>query len=362
MKRGTPYATWSLGHRPALDGLRGVAIVLVVMCHAHVPGMTGGGAVGVAMFFTLSGFLITGLLLEEHDRGRISLRRFYVRRVRRLFPALFVSTAVIVAVSLFLGPWFLLAEDVAPVLLHYGNWIEADPFDQLGALGGTWSLAIEEQFYLLWPLVLCAVAPVSRRAVVAVAVLGATASLAARVVELAGPGVYDRIYYGSDMVAFALLAGAALVAWQGSRAPHMSRPLVAVSALSAIAGLTTMKALTAALIALPLTGAATVVLLWAVTGRDGWTPLEVPVLRWLGSRSYSLYLWHGPILWVLREKVGVPWSGLVVAGLVSLLVAEASYRWVETPFRRRSLKRPEQSEEVLRRKLAVPDRDVRDVR
>jgi peptidoglycan/LPS O-acetylase OafA/YrhL len=325
---------WRLGRRPALDGVRGLAILLVLICHVSVPGMNGAGAVGVAVFFTLSGFLITGLLLEEHDRARrVDMRAFYVRRVRRLLPALAVSTIVVVLAGLWLGEWWLEWRDVPPVVLYYGNWIEAGPGD-LGALGVTWSLAIEEQFYLLWPLGLLWLAKRGRRTVTAVALVGCVLSLVVRIALIASGSGSDRVYYGSDTVALALLAGAALVSWRSGRTSGPSRPLMAVVGIALIMVVSTWSALAAAYVSLPVVAFASVLLIHGASGSGGLRILEARWLIWFGQRSYSLYLWHAPLAWGLRVHAGWSWPALVVVVVpVSLALAEASYRWVEQPWR-----------------------------
>jgi len=158
---------WRLGHRPGLDGLRGVAVALVIAAHActgvfpsHRPlaegVLRGGGIVGVQLFFVLSGFLITRLLLEELDAsGSIRLGAFYGRRVRRLLPALVALCVIYVAVAWIAGrPNSPAAGSAITALLYVENFARWVPIDQDGWLGHTWSLAVEEQFYLAWPALL----------------------------------------------------------------------------------------------------------------------------------------------------------------------------------------------------------------
>ena len=329
----TREEAWRLGRRPALDGVRGIAILLVVASHLALPGMEGAGAIGVTVFFALSGFLITGLLLAEHDRtGRIHLRAFYARRARRLLPALVVTTAATVAVSGFFGPWFFEWRDLLPVLLYFGNWVEAIPGVDLGVLGGTWSLAVEEQFYMLWPLVLIWALTMGRRTVLWTAGVLAALSLAVHIQLLASGASSDRIYYASDTVAFGLLVGALLVTWLGRRPIHSGSGLVAAGALAALVWLGTWPNAEAHTVAPIFAALVTAALIFAATGRSRVHWLEARWLRWFGQRSYGIYLIHGTPAGLLRDHTSLPWPVIVVLVLpVSLLVAEASYRWIERP-------------------------------
>ena len=221
----------SSSHIPGLDGLRAVAVAAVLLFHAGFHWMPGG-FLGVDVFFVLSGFLITSLLLREFERsGRISLRSFWARRVRRLFPALLVLLA---AVSVYAGlagadgrrP---LSLDGLAALGYFANWrfvfSHQGYFARTGPpslLQHTWSLSIEEQFYVVWPLVLALLLRRRRprRAVLAVALTGAVASAVAMAL-LAPGGDHSRAYYGSDTHAQGLLIGAALAVVL-ARAPALS--------------------------------------------------------------------------------------------------------------------------------------------
>ena len=330
--------TWRLGRRPALDGVRGLAIVFVLLNHLALPWTGGAGAVGVTVFFVLSGFLITGLLLEEHEStGTIRLAAFYERRVRRLLPALVVSTATVAALGSALGPRWFEWRDLPPVLLYDGNWVQAQvlPGGDLGSLASTWSLAVEEQFYLLWPLILLVVARAGRRAVLLSAAVGAWCSLWVRLSMIASGPSQPRLYFGSDVVAFALLVGALLVTWLGAR-PEQARPRIAIPlGLALIAAPFALDSFTAALAALPVSALGTVLLLLGLS--SGSHPaFEWSVIRWFGTRSYGIYLWHAPIAIYLNQTLG--WDGprLWVAVLgPPLVMAELSYRCIEMPIRRR---------------------------
>ncbi|MBO9523417.1 MAG: acyltransferase [Nocardioidaceae bacterium] len=203
---------WRLGRRPGLDGLRGVAILLVVAAHLGVRSLEFLGGIGVTVFFTLSGFLITALLLDEHDlAGRISMRRFYKRRFFRLAPAFLLMLAIVVplefAVSGSAPYWWTTIAEVS-------NWVSATKGPApLDLLHHTWSLAIEEQFYLAWPVVLWGLSQrFGRRAVIASGAVGIGLSLTT---ALAAHGY--RLAFGTDTNASSLLAGCLLAAMMVGR-------------------------------------------------------------------------------------------------------------------------------------------------
>lgn len=207
---------------PALDGMRGVAVLLVVAYHGERSLMPRGGAIGVTMFFTLSGFLITTLLLRERERsGRIGLGRFYWRRGLRLLPALVTLVAVTCAYAWLTGKQPRTLDAALPVLLYFGNWMRTlRDTEGLGLLEHTWSLSVEEQFYLVWPLAVMGAAALVRKArqaeaVLFLAVAGSAASLIWRLQlwdEDAPRWSAARLYNGTDAVADQLLVGAALAA------------------------------------------------------------------------------------------------------------------------------------------------------
>lgn len=159
----TPAERWQLGYRPGLDALRGVAVLAVMLGHVNVTGFDSGGWVGVNVFFVLSGFLVTALLLKEHGQsGSIDLIAFYRRRFLRLMPAFVLVVVVVSAVRIFVGDDHIRA-NAAASLLYYSNWYRIVSGDDMGPLAHTWSLAIEEQFYLVWPLVLLLLLPLVPR-------------------------------------------------------------------------------------------------------------------------------------------------------------------------------------------------------
>ena len=325
---------WRLGHRPALDGLRGVAVLLVVTFHALAVA-TGSfehgplGSAGVMLFFPLSGFLITSLLLEElRDRGRVDLRRFYVHRALRLFPALAVVVLVFTAMQAASGVAFV--PSLWPVILYVGNWAAATG-GNLGVLNPTWSLAIEEQFYLLWPLVLL-VSMRWRRGPMLVVVAGIIASTVTRFSLGMGDGGV-RAYYGSDAQASSLLVGCLLaLAVHSGRMPALRVPgwLVGAGALSLFGWAFASGNVATSLVVPTLVPVVGVVLIWAACSTLS-GPLTWRWLRYLGGRSYALYLWHWPLLWIAFEAGVGPVGTVIVAVALSLAMAELSWRMVEAP-------------------------------
>jgi peptidoglycan/LPS O-acetylase OafA/YrhL len=325
---GAAPERWRLGRRPALDGVRGVAVLLVMAQHAELPGFRQGGATGVTMFFALSGFLITALLVEE-DRatGRVSLLAFCRRRVGRLLPALVVFLVAVVALGL--AP----VGDAGIAGLYAANWVRAGG-DNLGYLGHTWSLAVEEQFYAVWPLVFVLLRR-RPRWLLGLTLLGAVGSAVERQL-LWGHGL-DRIYFGSDTRADAILLGCALglVLARGRRIA-VPRPVAAL-AWAGLLGLTAARsgwffhwgfAPTAFL--------AVVVVAAAATVRPGATRVleRAPLVR-AGRLSYGLYLWQFPIILWLGPRIGSRPVRIVVELGVTVALAVASARYVEQPVRRR---------------------------
>jgi peptidoglycan/LPS O-acetylase OafA/YrhL len=370
-----PVREKALRHEPALDGLRGVAVLLVLLYHGGVA-WAGGGFLGVEIFFVLSGFLITKLLLVEvESTGAIAFGGFWVRRARRLLPALFCVVLVCTIYESVVGPSRAVPDfgaDALAALFYVANWhqlwIGSGYFTQLGQvspLQHTWSLGIEEQFYLTWPILLSFV--LGRRGrlrlLLVLTALGSVASALEMAFLYHGGSGIDRVYYGTDTRAQSLLVGAALATgvalWQ-RRAPAW---------LAGLAG--PGRALSGAAVAAVVVGTiAAVGLGLAVAyarGEAGWlyrfglfgvdlacatliasvtlasrrvSPVAVVLtsapLRATGLISYGLYLWHFPLfLWLTAASTGVSGAPLLWLRLaVSFAVATVSYLLIEQPVRR----------------------------
>jgi peptidoglycan/LPS O-acetylase OafA/YrhL len=330
----SPQTSWRLGRRPALDGLRGLAIVLVIACHL-IDTVTGVdhpalGTAGVTVFFTLSGFLITSLLMEEHAiTGRLRWGHFYGRRARRLLPALAVVLVVIGSVQVaggFTGPMALL-----PVAFYVANWFAADGHN-LGLLPHSWSLAIEEQFYLAWPVLLLICLRRSRRAVGVVCLAGIVIAVTLRLSLWDHGAGAQRVYFGTDTRADALLVGCALAAWahRGRRLPDVPPLVGTIAAVGLVAVSLALSGPYGTHIVLPtvVPWLSAVLIVSACATAPAW--MESAVVRYLGRRSYSLYLWHFALLLMVGNLTSSVLAA-VLAVLASLGVAELSWRYVESP-------------------------------
>lgn len=329
---------WRLGHRPALDGLRALAVALVFCRHVHVPGFASAGAVGVTVFFTLSGFLITSLLLEERSaRGTFSLRRFYVRRFQRLVPAMLACVLLAVVVELVVSgridDWAI----IAGTLTYTTNFLMMSQHivAPTTALGHTWSLAVEEQFYLLWPLLLLAVVKLPRRWRLVLLFYASLGSLLLRLMHWHGGADWQRVYFGLDTHADSLLVGCALaVALHGSRSrtPGRWAKLAAPAGLCVIAG-TCCTNLVFADVAGPLVVAvATAAVIYPAVTSDFADFLAGPTLVSVGRRSYGVYLYQGPVLLLTGD--GSLWVSFFVALPLLAGVTALSWQYVEQPFLR----------------------------
>jgi len=326
---------WRLGRRPGLDVVRGIAILLVMVSHLR-HGWRSEGSIGVAIFFVLSGFLITALLLEERrDRGRINFKAFYARRARRLLPAMVVMIVVVSAVKAAIGVQW--RESLEAVLLYVSNWAYIGGV-RMTWVQHTWSLAIEEQFYLVWPIVLVLalrlVRPIKLAPTLAVLMLASTAVRWALYASGAAP---LRIYEGTDARADALLAGCALavLAHSGVKLPRVDA-LAAGWALSAavVVGLVASEInhdVIGPTVGLPLG----VILLLAGLGMrsdEVAQPDGAALVAWFGKRSYGLYLWSVPIaLSAPYFFPGINLGGKVALAVCSVGVAELSWRLIEAP-------------------------------
>ncbi|MEI2777559.1 MAG: acyltransferase family protein [Tetrasphaera sp.] len=346
-----------------LDGLRAVAIAAVLIFHLN-PAWLPGGFLGVDIFFVVSGFLITTLLVRERARtGRVDLSAFWTRRARRLLPALIacvgasVLLARLVETDLLVG----IGRQILGALTFSTNWVEiaagSDYFHSTTPqlFMNLWSLAVEEQFYLIWPLLSLALlgyvhSPRARAAIAAGAGVASTALMALRFDPDAGA---TRVYYGTDTHLMGLMFGAALafayagpdrLLLDGAAFQRVRRPLTVAlagqlalllwfadeaSAWTFRGGLALACLVTTGLVALAVTG-------------QGSLPraLDLPPLRWIGERSYGIYLWHWPVILVVSQDIRTTPGADGYLGsrlwcvLVTLAIADLSYRFVETPIRR----------------------------
>lgn len=310
-----------LGYQPSLDGFRGLAVILVVAGHAGLPYMGYGGVVGVEVFFVLSGFLITRLLLEERtEYGRVDVKAFYLRRAYRLLPALFLLLAVVTV-------W----NGITPTLWTLGYAANVAKYRgvDLGVLGHTWTLAIEEQFYLAWPLLFVLLR--SRRAVRVAATVAGVVLLWRRLVD-------PSAYYGvSRYAGLAVGCWAAATTYRPTRVIYLSGwGLLGLATLFGFPGEGHRLFITVAELG------AVIVLFGLVDSR---TLTNRGLVR-VGRLSYGWYLWHVPLLAVVPAVVGVP---------LSWLAAEVSYRVWEAPWLRRKPRPSRRSEpsEILERGVGL---------
>ena len=369
---------------PALDGIRTFAVIAVVLYHLGFT-WAQGGFQGVTIFFVLSGYLITRLLRIEFARsGTIDLKGFWVRRVRRLVPAT-VTLVVVVALLCTIFNHVMLTKmrpDILPSLLFFNNWWQIfNNVSYFGALGDPsplthfWSLAIEEQFYVVWPVLLFVLLRFGARrkairVVVAVLAVASALGMALLYNPAADP---SRVYYGTDTRAFAMLIGALLAfvrtssmnpfTWDAHATtqavsepahPYRGKPqqqgilrkgALDIAGVAALAGLVALFVYTNGYTSFTYRGGTVIaavlsaVLIAACVQPDGVLArvFSLPPLVWLGQRSYSIYLWHFP-LFALMNPVGdvsaKPWWVYLIECGVVLLAAELSYHFIETPFRK----------------------------
>ena len=385
--RGRPGGT-TLSYLPGLDGMRALAVIAVLLYHAGIAWVPGG-FLGVEVFFVISGYLITALLLAEwRQKGSIDLKAFWLRRARRLLPALYLLLVGTLSFAVLFLPEEVarLRDDVLAAIGYVTNWLlifsQESYFEAAGRpsiLQHLWSLAVEEQFYILWPLLLAAGLTFLPRRYWLPAVLGGAAASAVLMAVLYQPEADpSRIYYGTDTRAAGLLFGAALAfVWApelirvggrydpGARHRPLQRArrhvrhrlgwtvprlldLVGLAALGMLVwfclsldefrpfiyrgGFTLVAVVTALLILIVVHPRARV-----GAGVLGWGPL-----RWVGLRSYSIYLWHWPVFMVTRPQLDVPIEGVPLFALrmlATLVLADLSYRFVEVPIRRGFLER-----------------------
>jgi len=340
-------APFVLGHRPALDGVRGLAIVLVLAYHSlYGERFLPGGFIGVDIFFVLSGFLITSILLEEFGRREgISFPQFYRRRALRLFPALWVVMAAQLAYTLVMhDPLRRDLKVLAAIFFYAGNWSWKWRVYLPSTMGQMWTLAIEEQFYLVWPLLLLGLLRVRKRRLTfaVIAALIAVAFLSRLVLWQSGV-FWTKITAQTEVRLDALIIGALLAYGlkTGWRAPRRIGAYgLAAGAIIGVLALT-IHPWSGWMFdgGYSLVAVAAAVLVWAAL--DGGTvvgrALSVGPARALGRLSYSLYLWHG-LIFVAVQRAWPSWPGVarLVAGVgLTFIASFLSYRFVEQPFLRR---------------------------
>jgi peptidoglycan/LPS O-acetylase OafA/YrhL len=348
-----------IAYRPGLDGLRALAVAAVFLYHARIDWLPGG-FLGVDLFFVLSGYLITSLLLVEWEaKNRIDLRRFWLRRARRLLPAL----VVVVLGALVLASIFARQDlahtrsDAVSSLLYYTNWhliiANHSYFNLMGnpsLLQHLWSLAIEEQFYLVWPLLLVpGLVLVGRKRLPMIVIAGIAASASLMWILYKPNSDPSRVYFGTDTRAFLLLMGILLaLVWPAIERLRRAVPLLELLGVAALVGTVLlflkMQDFDPTLWRGGDLAAAFcfVVLIAAVAHpRTGLGPaLGIAPLRWVGERSYGIYLWHWPIIVLVAGVNARPGPATVVGEAAVVLAAAAlSYRFVEEPIRSGRLQR-----------------------
>jgi peptidoglycan/LPS O-acetylase OafA/YrhL len=364
---GTAADAPQKGHWPALDGVRGVAILAVIAIHV---GVLPGGYLGVDVFFVLSGFLITSLLIGEWDkRDGVSFRNFYLRRALRLLPALacVLAAAGVLSVLLeFTGPPVDRAYGLATlhtipwVIIFSSNFVQATHpgLLPLGALRHTWSLAVEEQFYLVWPALFALLMRrgVRRRTVAGLLGAFAIADMAYRALLAFGGSAQDRVFYSTDTHCDGLLVGCALAFWLTSGQAFRFGPLAArlIKGASWAGAVILLAAFLLARLSdspveIDVAVLSTAMLVTGIVCGQAPAPIDrflsSPGMVAIGRRSYALYLWHDLLLGV-GEALVVPYTGLfpaagghrilfasVLAAAIALsfVLADLSYRYVELP-------------------------------
>ena len=369
-------------YMPGLDGLRAIAVIAVIAYHLD-PDLIPGGLLGVGVFFTLSGYLITDLLLGQREAtGSLKLGDFWMRRARRLLPALFLMLAVVVAWVTLLDRSQLssLRGDVLAAVAYVSNWWnivrEASYFARFGPpppLDHLWSLAVEEQFYLIWPwLLLLGLHFFPRRYTLALMTLAGAAISAVAMAMIYQPGIDPtRVYEGTDTRAFGLLVGAALAMVWPSRKLSVER--ITLRGRLMLDGLGVAGLVVVAFLILRtseyspslykggivLLSVATTMTVAALVHPASWLGVAVgwAPLRWIGVRSYGIYLWHFPIIVLtapgMQQQASV---GLEVVQVVAtVIVAALSWRYFEEPIRRGAIGRIwGQARSRLRRRGEAP--------
>lgn len=345
-----------------LDGIRAIAVIMVLAYHLKLA-LFKSGFLGVTVFFVLSGYLITGILISEvEEEGTIDLKNFWLRRIRRLVPAVMSMAVVIIFVSAVVNRIIFTkgCKDFLASVLGFNNWWQIfnkiSYFEAAGVpspFTHCWSLAIETQFYLIYPLILLGIYKLvksrgegrANRGLLfaGVTLLLALISVILMIVLFDPQQDASRVYYGTDTRAFSLLFGALLaILWEYRMVPRRLS-----ASVNMVLGSVSFAVLLVMTIA--INGSSnfwyrggqffgtilTVLMVYAVSGRKTWLSrfLSNPVLKWMGDRSYSIYLWHYPIILLISKGIKASWWITLIEIVLSVVLAELSYRFIETPIR-----------------------------
>ena len=345
-----------------LDGIRAIAVIMVLAYHLKLA-LFKSGFLGVTVFFVLSGYLITGILISEvEEEGTIDLKNFWLRRIRRLVPAVMSMAVVIIFVSAVVNRIIFTkgCKDFLASVLGFNNWWQifnkVSYFEAAGVpspFTHCWSLAIETQFYLIYPLILLGIYKLvksrgegrAKRGLLfaGVTLLLALISVILMIVLFDPQQDASRVYYGTDTRAFSLLFGALLaILWEYRMVPRRLS-----ASVNMVLGSVSFAVLLVMTIA--INGSSnfwyrggqffgtilTVLMVYAVSGRKTWLSrfLSNPVLKWIGDRSYSIYLWHYPIILLISKGIKASWWITLIEIVLSVVLAEFSYRFIETPIR-----------------------------
>ena len=345
-----------------LDGIRAIAVIMVLAYHLKLA-LFKSGFLGVTVFFVLSGYLITGILISEvEEEGTIDLKNFWLRRIRRLVPAVMSMAVVIIFVSAVVNKIIFTkgCKDFLASVLGFNNWWQifnkVSYFEAAGVpspFTHCWSLAIETQFYLIYPLILLGIYKLvksrgegrANRGLLfaGVTLLLALISVILMIVLFDPQQDASRVYYGTDTRAFSLLFGALLaILWEYRMVPRRLS-----ASVNMVLGSVSFAVLLVMTIAINgssnfwyrggqfLGTILTVLMVYAVSGRKTWLSrfLSNPVLKWIGDRSYSIYLWHYPIILLISKGIKASWWITLIEIVLSVVLAELSYRFIETPIR-----------------------------
>lgn len=344
-----------------LDGIRAIAVIMVLAYHLKLA-LFKSGFLGVTVFFVLLGYLITGILISEVEEGTIDLKNFWLRRIRRLVPAVMSMAVVIIFVSAVVNRIIFTkgCKDFLASVLGFNNWWQIfnkiSYFEAAGVpspFTHCWSLAIETQFYLIYPLILLGIYKLvksrgegrANRGLLfaGVTLLLALISVILMIVLFDPQQDASRIYYGTDTRAFSLLFGALLaILWEYRMVPRRLS-----ASVNMVLGSVSFAVLLVMTIA--INGSSnfwyrggqffgtilTVLMVYAVSGRKTWLSrfLSNPVLKWMGDRSYSIYLWHYPIILLISKGIKASWWITLIEIVLSVVLSELSYRFIETPIR-----------------------------